>query len=368
MRKWYIAGAGLAVLMFALLVVLLVTGDGDNDNHIYVYFFNPYTRQMQAEVRPLPEEGFQIQQVIKYLSSDPVRSGSLVSTWPMELAPEPEDLVSAVKLEASTLYAFFTPVFHDMLPLEQSLFKAAFIHTMSSLPSVSDIVILVTEDYVYAFEILMHSLAVEDDEDAEDTPNEDDDYVPYMPLIIYDSSHAGVLIDPLDPPISPHWIDNYAFNHLHFVDSTGSGLVVESYTVRDVIRQDEQLAMVMLELLIEGPRQEGALALIPSETRVLDVEIVLHDMFVNLSGDFMTRFTSGQELAYLMIYSIVNTLIAEFPTLTRVHFLIDNLQIEQFHGVENFDLGFVRNDALLLSYIEAQRYAYEYEYNAEEDE
>ena len=362
MKKWIIAAAGLSVTVLALLVAFLLVRDGGNDNRIYVYFFNPYTRQMQAEIRPLPEEN-QAQRVVEYLYSEPVRTGTLVNLWPRELAPRPEDLVSAVKHQDSTLFAFFTPVFHEMRPLDQSLFKAAFIHTMNSLPSVSDIKILVSDNYEYAFEALMRNLSAEDD-----LQDEDGEDIPYMPLVIYDSSHAGIFIDPLELPISPHWIDEtYTFD-TYFVDSTGTGLVVESRRVYDVNRQNDLMAIEVLELLISGPQQEGALSLIPSETRVLNVDIILTDIFVNLSSDF-ERFIGSTELAELMVYSIVNTLLAEFsPSQTRVHFLIDTQQVEEFHGIENFHIGFERNDKLLLSYIEAQRYAYEYEYGPEEYE
>ena len=353
MKKWYIAAAGLLVIGFALFITLLVAGGGSNDNRVYVYFFNPYTMQMEAEIRSLPERDLQVQRVVEYLRA-PSRSGNLVSTWPEELAPTQEDLISFVKLEDSALFVFFTPVFYDMQPLQQSLFKTAFIHTMRSIPSVLDIKMLVTDDYQQAYEMLMQSLAA----------GHEDEYASHMPLMIYDSSHAGVLIDPLDPPISPHWITDYTFNHLHFVDSSGTGLVVESYTVSDVNRQSEQLAKEMLEVLILGPRQEGVLSLIPSETRVLTVQIVGADIFVNLSGDFESRFVGNDALASLMIYSIVNTLLAEFTSPTRVHFMIDTLQIEQFHGVPDFHLAFEFNETLLMTYIAEQNY----EYDPEEDE
>ena len=352
MNKWLIALAGFCVIMFTLLIILLVTGDGRDDNRMYVYFFNPYTRRMEAETRPLPHVDTQIQRAVEHLYSPPNRAGTLVSIWPDDIAAEPEDLINAVKLNDSTLFAFFSPVFFDIPPLRRSLFKAAFIYTMDSLPTVSEIKIVVTEDYNFAYEMLLQHLA---DEDSEYDPDEEDEYPLYMPHVIYDSNHAGVLIDPLDPPISPHWIDNYTFNHLHFADVSHTGLVVESRYVEGVNRQQEQMAMEMLELLIDGPHQDDAIALIPPETRVLSVDFVGTDIFVNLSGDFALRFTGGRDLAYLMIYSIVNTLLAEFTFPTRVQFLIDAQTSEEFHGVTGFYLGFARDDARLLSYIEAQR-------------
>ncbi|MCL2404078.1 MAG: GerMN domain-containing protein [Defluviitaleaceae bacterium] len=345
-KKWAAIGVAIVVVTVAVVAALVLYRGGSDANQINVYFFNQIERQMEAEVRPLPEGEFQIYDIIMYLHAGP-RTGGLDTTWPLELAPQPEDLISAVKLQDTTLYVFLTPVFHEMSPINQSLFKAAFIHTLGEAPLVSDIKLLVTENYNYAFEAIMRGL----DDDGQNNDN-DEDYTPYVPLIIYDSNHAGILINPLDPPISPQWMANRTFNNLHFVDATGTGLVVESYFAEDINMQPRRLAEYMLDLLIAGPRQEGAVSLVPPETSVLRIETDGSDIYVNLSSDFFTRFVGSRRDAHLMIYSIVNTLTAELAQ-TRVFFLIETQQVEQFHGVEDFNTEFTRDNTWLLSYIEA---------------
>ncbi|MCL2378212.1 MAG: GerMN domain-containing protein [Defluviitaleaceae bacterium] len=353
-KKWSIVTVVLIVVAVGLGAFILSRGSSDS-GQVNVYFFNPTARRLEAEGRNLSGGGSHAHDVIGHLHFGPVGSAALVNTWPYELAPQPEDLIPSVYMDGSTLIAFFSPVFHEMVPLEQSLFKSAFIHTMQGLPAVSEIQIVVTENYDQAFEMIMRDLSDETGSEAQSQVY-DEYYTPYEPLIIYDSNHAGVLLDPLDPPISPTWIDDYTFNHLHFIDATGTGLVLETYFAEDIVRWDEELARYALQLLIYGPRHEGAISLIPPETRVLNLEIVGSDIYVNLSGDFVTRFVGGsRELAELTIYSIVNTLIAELrpPGSPRVFFLIDTQQLEEFHGVEDFHTYFVLNNALLLSYIEA---------------
>jgi len=362
-KKWTAIGVAVVLIGAIGLISLLLNRSGNDAGYINVYFFDPVGMQMEAEARPLPEGDSQLHDVIMYLHTGP-KVGTLSSTWPVELAPQPEDLVSAVILEDSTLFAFFTPVFHEMAPLNQSLFKAAFIHTIGGLPLVSDITILVTDDYGHAFETIMRDLLEEDEQYGDNG----EDHTTYMPLIIYDSSHAGVLLNPLDPPISPQWITDRTFNHLHFVDATGTGLVVETYFAQDVNMQFERMAQYALDLLIAGPRQEGAVTLIPSETRIIRIEFDGSDIYVNLSNDFVTRFNGTKEHADLMIHSIVNTLLAEFSAQTRVFFLIETQPLEQFHGIEDFHTGFTRNNTLLLSYIEAlAAYMEDNEYEHEED-
>lgn len=368
MRTWTSIALGLLSLVFIGIGIFMLTRRGGDDNQINVYFFNPIAMQMEAEARSLPVGDSQLQEVVMYLYTGP-RARALNTTWPTEIAPDLEDLISAVKLEGATLYAFFTPVFHEIAPLNQSLFKAAFIHTLGGVPSVSDMIILVTDDYNHAFDVIMRSL----DEDYVSTQDYDEDYEPYIPLVIFDSSHAGVLLNPLDPPISPQFINDRTFNHLHFVDYTGTGLVIESYNAVGINMQPTRLGRHALELLIDGPRQEGAISLIPQETRILDIEIDhALDIYVNLSIDFVNRFVGSTEQARLMIYSIVNTLIWELPSPlnSRVHFLIEAQQLEEFHGIVDFHTAFTLNNTVLLSYIEALAeeqagYAYDFEVIAE---
>ena len=340
LKKWLLVGAVIFVLVITGIVAFIMIRNSGADNQINIYFFNSVAMRMEAETRPLVDEDTQIQAVIGHLHSGPARLSSLTSTWPQELAPQTEDLISAAIMEDSTLFVFLLPIFNYMQPLDQSLFKAALIHSLRSLPVVNDIKIVITSDHRHAFDIL-----------TQDEDSDGDEYEPYAPLVIYDSSHPGVLIDPFDPPISPHWIDDYTFTHLHFVDITGTGLVVESYEATGINRQPADLAISALELLIDGPRHEESLALIPPETRILNVEIDNNDIYVNLSSDFVTRFVGTTEMAELMIYSIVNTLLAEVSALSRVHFLIDTQQVEQFHEFEDFHMYFTRDNTRMLSYI-----------------
>jgi len=353
MRKWGAIGLIVLLVGFAGLAVLLTRG-GNDANQLDIYFFNPTSRRMEAEARTLRATGDFHMQAIGHLHSGPARSDALHSTWPHMLAPTQEDLIGNVKLEDETLYVFFLPVFHDMAPLEQSLFKAAFIHTMNGLATVSEVILVVTDDHDAALEMLMMDLSEYEPEAY------DEEHMPYMPLVIYDRNHAGVLLDPLDPPISPNWIDDYTFNYLHFVDATGTGLVIESYFAEAIDRGQVALAEQALELLIAGPRYEGAVSVIPAETRIINLDIIETDMYVNLSSEFVSRFSGSYELANLMIHSIVNTLIAETHAPTRVFFMIETQQLEEFHGVTDFHTYFVQDNTLLLSYIEAMEDTYEY--------
>jgi len=340
MKKWIIAASGLSMALLGMVILLLISCGSDNNNYVNIYHFNPTARQLEAESRPLPVNGDLIEVVVAHFYSGP-RTNALSTTWPTQLAPNMDDLLTAVMIENEMLLAFFTSVYYEMLPLEQTLFRGAFIHTMESMigvafPSVSDIMILVTDDHEYAFDTLMLNLFAEEDDDP-----------PPVPWLIYDGS-LGIYNDPF---LSRALIAPLTFRNLHFVDETGLGLIVESYDTDEIDHDMEERVRHALYLLISGFRPEGAMFPIPAETIVLNVMIDGGEAFVNLSEDFEARFNGDRELAELMIYSIVNTLILDFQPVNAVVFLIDTQLRENFHGIEDFHMPFTRNDTLLLSYI-----------------
>ncbi|MCL2361162.1 MAG: GerMN domain-containing protein [Defluviitaleaceae bacterium] len=339
MKKWFVSAAGLCMITLGILAFMLVSCRDSNDTDIYVYHFNPSARILEAEIQPLPVGDSIVEAVIDYMHIGP-RAGNLVATWPYELAPNKSDLLQAIIVEDNMLLVFFSSVFSNMLPLEQSLFKTAFILTMETLverafPYIDDIKILVTDNYEYAFDNLMRSLSIAEDEEAPD-----------VPWLIYDGS-PGVYNDPL---LSLALTFRMSFNYLHFVDETGTGLIIESYVTDEADRRQEERMRYALLLLIDRFQPEGAMFPIPQETVIQRVIIDGWHVFIDLSSDFVDRFEGDTGLARLTIYSIVNTLTGDFP-MTMVSFMIDARQHEYFHGVENFDQPFERDDGFLLSYI-----------------
>ena len=343
MKKWFISVTGLCVILLGVLAFLLISCRGSGDTEIYIYHFNPSARVLEAEARPLPAQGNIIEAAVEYIYTGP-RIGNLASTWPIELAPNKSDLVHAIILESDMLLLFLSPVFDHIPPLDQSLFKTSLILTMESLvernlPYVASIKVLVSDDYNYAFNTLILSLSADEDEE-----------IPDVPWLIYDGS-PGVYNDPV---LSSVATIQTVFNHLHFVDETGTGLIVASYETDEVDRRPEELMRYVLLLLIDSLRPEGAMFPIPQETVIHSVITDRNHVWVDLSTEFIDRFEGDESLARLMIYSIVNTLIANFPR-RWVNFMIDGRQHEYFHGIINFDQPFERDDTLLLSYILEQR-------------
>jgi len=143
---------------------------------------------------------------------------------------------------------------------------------------------------------------------------------------------------------------------LYFVSEDGQSLVTEVF-FDDYVDQ-QRLAEEKVMHLLDGPLVEGAVGLIPPETRVrmVNLDRATFSVYVDFSSDFESRFTGSPQLAHRMLQSIVNTLTApdnNIFTVNQVFFLIDSQRVSTFHGVRGFDQAFVYDHPLQLVYEEA---------------
>jgi len=316
-RVWIIsASAALAVVFGVVLMFILFLGGRDQffPGQMQIYFFNPAEGRLSAEGRPWPvgDENFLVASAISELSMTPTNR-RLTSIWPSA----PRDLDSPFfrypVIYDGTLIAVFCESYLEMQPLQEALFRSAFTLTMLGLPFIDNVIIRAG--------------------DAEWTES------------------ATTIANA--PEISPVRLANTQFV-LYFIDESGEGLIRAYYDATDVNFQ--QLAREALERLIEGPVTEGAISVIPSETRIRRVipAVETASIYVNLSSEFFTRFNGSTAQANLMIASIVNTVIENSPPGARprqVFFLIDSARREEFHGVVDFDSGFEYNESVMVGFI-----------------
>lgn len=100
----------------------------------------------------------------------------------------------------------------------------------------------------------------------------------------------------------------------------------------------------LVELLLNGPKNEKLETVIPQGTRVIGVETKGDMAIVNLSDEFISGINSGAEEEGKMVYSIVNTL-AELTEIDSVKILIEGKEGLGFEdNAINFKSPFVRKD------------------------
>lgn len=101
-------------------------------------------------------------------------------------------------------------------------------------------------------------------------------------------------------------INSYVFAdlNLYFSNENGDHLVKETRRIH--YSSNVPLERVIVEKLLEGPKSEGMMPTLSSNTKILGVSIVEGICYVNLDKSFLTETMSVQQ--ELPIYSIVNSL------------------------------------------------------------
>lgn len=98
----------------------------------------------------------------------------------------------------------------------------------------------------------------------------------------------------------------------------------------------------LINLLIEGPKNEKLQALIPQGTRVLKAELKGDMVYLDLSKEFIDNHNGGEEAENKTVYSIVNTL-TELNEVNSVKILINGRENQSFKDNKiNFKNAFMR--------------------------
>ncbi len=79
---------------------------------------------------------------------------------------------------------------------------------------------------------------------------------------------------------------------------------------------------LLIKLLIEGPKNENLLKLIPENTKLNKVQIKNNILYIDFSEDFIKEQHLGKEQEELILKSIVNT-VTELTEINKVAILID---------------------------------------------
>lgn len=119
-----------------------------------------------------------------------------------------------------------------------------------------------------------------------------------------------------------------------FFDSPDSpGLVMEEREVAFSSDLSRQIQTVVEEL-VRGPKPEsGLVATLPPGTRVLDVFVTARGVaYVDVSRDAVLPPGGGSAAELRSVYSVVNSIAANFPAVRRVQILVDDRPAETLAG------------------------------------
>jgi Sporulation and spore germination len=118
---------------------------------------------------------------------------------------------------------------------------------------------------------------------------------------------------------------------LFFEDPQGDGLVLEERGIAYQASLSRQLRVVVEELLRGS--QSGNLAPWAGGARVLEVFVTARGVaYVDLSKEIATTRVPGTRAELLAVYSLVNSIVLNFPAIQRVQILIDGQAAETLAG------------------------------------
>jgi spore germination protein GerM len=118
---------------------------------------------------------------------------------------------------------------------------------------------------------------------------------------------------------------------LYFSDQEGEYLIGEK---REIIKREvvEDEAKEVIRELIKGPKGR-LLPTLPSRTKLLSLQIEEQGVAkANFSKALSKDHPGGTSAEMATVYSIVNTLVLNFPRIKRVQFLVEGKEIESITG------------------------------------
>jgi len=109
---------------------------------------------------------------------------------------------------------------------------------------------------------------------------------------------------------------------LYFEAAERDGLLPEERAITFSADLAQQIRTV-LEELARGPETAGLLATLPEGTRVQEVFVQAHGVAcVSLSPEVSRGLPGGSRAELLTVYSIVNTVVTNFPAVSRVQLVV----------------------------------------------
>jgi len=133
------------------------------------------------------------------------------------------------------------------------------------------------------------------------------------------------------------WIEKRGFIEgkrevtLYFSDQEAEYLIGEKREIRKKDEVEEEVQEVIREL-IKGPKGR-LLPTLPSQTELLSLQLDDKGIArVNFSRALSKDHPGGSSAELMTVYSVVNTLIINFPVIKRVQFLVEGKEIESITG------------------------------------
>lgn len=332
----------IGILLFLVMITILavyssnVKEEANIDTGTNVYFTDRATETLYAEKRALSSTEFsdKIVEVLSYIESGPINTNYKKSFFNSNTTFD--NIIESIEINEDTAYLegetsgekyniniIFNDNYGQLSDISKVLIKSSITLSLSEIKGVSNIS-FISE---YAF-IPVSSTFVDE------TINN------------YVYTKANVVANPI---ISP--INLVSTNFILYFKGQGDNqnLVREERSV--AVDPNEPIEKYIVEELIKGSAADN-INLIPSNTRLLNVNVDNETVFVDLSMEFVTGQGTDTVKQTLAVYSIVNSL-TELEHIESVQILIDAKRYPGFAGdLDLLNQVLIRGSAYIDNIIE----------------
>lgn len=220
-------------------------------------------------------------------------------------------VLNRVVLENKTLTFYFENSYTNMDSMTEILFRAALVKTFGQLKEVNNVAICVGE----------------------------------QPLVDSIGNPVGKMVDSDFVGIGSNDVNSVQATalSLYFTNESGDRLIRQE--MRVAYNSSFSIERFVLESLIEGPKEEGYYATLPSDLKIISVTVKDRVCYVNLDSTFIDAPLNVQP--YIPVYSIVNSLM-ELPSIRKVQILINGSSDVKFRD----SISFAEPLDMNLDYVE----------------
>ncbi len=118
---------------------------------------------------------------------------------------------------------------------------------------------------------------------------------------------------------------------IYFPSASTSGLVAEAREIFVTPTPSDRIKQIVADLL-SGPTGEQGLPAVPPGTRLRQVYVVEGGVaYLDFSSE-LRSMTGGSATEMLTVYSIIDSVVANVPEVTRVGLLVEGAPIETLNG------------------------------------
>lgn len=270
------------LLIFSMLLALTGCRAGEKEDGEYqIYYLNKDKTKLIAEAYDSTgAKGEELlMELLGCLQSAP-DDVELCQTLPEEVK------INGISINGSYLFVDFSKEYENMPPTEEVLARAGIVRTLMQADVCS----------VIAFTIDSN------------------------PLLTHDGTLVGTMSDDSFVENPGKQINSSVETKLvlYFSNQEGTGLIKETRNVH--YSSNISMEKLIMEQLIEGPKNSALMGTIPSGTNLISVSLLEGVCYVNLSESFRTQSAAVSE--EITLYSIVNSL-SELPGVSKVQIAIN---------------------------------------------